>query len=83
MSMRVEISSSSGAMAFLLPCLPETKLLSGLPDIPYFLGYHSSHIFTAADTKALRGTYLFSNSMQLARVKNHPWMIAVLVRSMS
>lgn len=59
-------------MAFHFPHLLETVLLSDLPGIPDFLGYHSSRIFTASNNKALKGTYLFSYFTQLARLKACP-----------
>lgn len=59
-------------MAFHFPHLPETVLLSDLPDIPDFLDYPSSRIFTAANNKALKGTSLFSYFIQLARLKSCP-----------
>lgn len=64
------LQSPFRGMAFHFPRLLKTMLLSGLPDIPDFLGYHSSRIFTAANNKALKGTYLFSYFIQLARLKS-------------
>lgn len=39
-------------MAFHSPHLLKTMLLSGLPDTPDFLGYHSSSVFTAENNEA-------------------------------